>query len=122
MYKTISKSTFFGLAILTFTLPMFCDTTRMVDPPMPKLDHTFLALGDSYTIGQSVTVDERWPNQLAALLADNSVEVAQPQIIARTGWTTGDLWSALQSSERSRGGPSAHAGTLPASGPGRCPW
>ncbi len=58
----------------------------------------YLALGDSYTIGESVPENERWPNQLAGLLqADNfSTEVT---IIARTGWTTDELWQGIQASE-----------------------
>ena len=55
----------------------------------------FLALGDSYTIGESVPESERWPNQLAGLLKtkDISTEVT---IIARTGWTTDELWKGIQ--------------------------
>lgn len=54
----------------------------------------FLALGDSYTIGESVPVEERWPHQLADMLHDDfSVEVS---IIAKTGWTTGELWEGIQ--------------------------
>lgn len=56
----------------------------------------YLALGDSYTIGESVAEAERWPNQLAELLKtkDISIEVT---IIARTGWTTDELWEGIQS-------------------------
>lgn len=52
----------------------------------------YLALGDSYTIGESVSENERWPNQLADLLGKD-VEV---KIIARTGWTTSELWQGIQ--------------------------
>jgi lysophospholipase L1-like esterase len=55
----------------------------------------FLALGDSYTIGESVAPDERWPNQLATLLEAQGYEVPEPQIIARTGWTTGELSAGI---------------------------
>lgn len=55
----------------------------------------FLALGDSYTIGESVEEAERWPVQLAALLWAEGFDVAAPEIIARTGWTTGELSSAI---------------------------
>ncbi len=51
----------------------------------------FLALGDSYTIGEGVAAAERWPVQLAALLRDRGCSVAAPEIVARTGWTTGEL-------------------------------
>ena len=52
---------------------------------------TYLALGDSYTIGQSVDEAERFPVQLAKLLTKDGIVVADPQIIARTGWTTDEL-------------------------------
>ena len=56
----------------------------------------FLALGDSYTIGESVAAAERWPMQLAMLLRAEGVTVAKPQIIARTGWTTGELQAGIE--------------------------
>ncbi|KAA0266325.1 MAG: SGNH/GDSL hydrolase family protein, partial [Chloroflexi bacterium] len=52
-------------------------------------------LGDSYTIGESVEEAERFPNQLAALLADEGFSV-EVKIIARTGWTTDELWQGIQ--------------------------
>jgi lysophospholipase L1-like esterase len=52
---------------------------------------SYLALGDSYTIGESVTEDQRWPVQLAKSLTSNGVAVSPPQIIAKTGWTTDEL-------------------------------
>jgi lysophospholipase L1-like esterase len=55
----------------------------------------FLALGDSYTIGESVAARDRWPVQLAALLRAEGVDVAEPEIIAQTGWTTGELDAAI---------------------------
>ncbi len=54
-----------------------------------------LALGDSYTIGESVPPEQRWPVQLAALLRKRDLAVAEPQIIAKTGWTTDELSTAM---------------------------
>ena len=54
-----------------------------------------LALGDSYTIGESVAVSERWPVQLVQSLKRKGYEVEDPKIIAKTGWTTGNLLSAM---------------------------
>ncbi|MBK0027656.1 SGNH/GDSL hydrolase family protein [Stenotrophomonas sp. S48] len=51
----------------------------------------YLALGDSYTIGEAVDVDGRWPHQLAAALRAEGVALAEPQTIATTGWTTDEL-------------------------------
>lgn len=55
----------------------------------------YLALGDSYTIGESVDESERWPVQLAALLRGQNVSIDDPLIIARTGWTTDELNAAI---------------------------
>lgn len=56
----------------------------------------YLALGDSYTIGQSVEPDERWPVILADELKKAGKPIAAPEIIARTGWTTRNLLDALE--------------------------
>ena len=55
----------------------------------------YLALGDSYTIGESVDPSERWPAQLTARLRERGFTLDDPLIIATTGWTTGDLSRAL---------------------------
>jgi len=55
----------------------------------------FLALGDSYTIGQSVSTSERWPNQLVSELSSQGFNVAELRIIAQTGWRTDNLQSAI---------------------------
>ena len=62
---------------------------------MPDL--RYLALGDSYTIGESVSIKDRWPNQLANLLESEGIK-ADVTIIARTGWTVDDLWHGIKSS------------------------
>jgi lysophospholipase L1-like esterase len=54
-----------------------------------------LALGDSYTIGQSVSPEGRWPVQLADLLRAEGYEVGEPLIVAQTGWTTGELSAGI---------------------------
>lgn len=56
----------------------------------------YLALGDSYTIGESVTIAERWPVILAKDLTNAGKSVKNPEIIALTGWTTRDLLNALE--------------------------
>lgn len=55
----------------------------------------FLALGDSYTIGEGVAARECWPNLLAAMLRERGHDVADPQIVARTAWTTDELHDAM---------------------------
>jgi len=51
----------------------------------------YLALGDSYTIGEGVPAQGRWPHLLAAALRDRGIALQQPQTIATTGWTTDEL-------------------------------
>jgi len=55
----------------------------------------FLALGDSYTIGQSVSQNESWPYQFKNYLTANNVEFDTIAVIARTGWTTSNLKNAI---------------------------
>ena len=57
----------------------------------------YLALGDSYTIGEGVADHERWPDQLVQLLRERDVNVEDPHIIARTAWTTDELSDAIDS-------------------------
>ncbi|MBD1397025.1 SGNH/GDSL hydrolase family protein [Pontibacter sp. JH31] len=57
--------------------------------------YTYLALGDSYTIGQGVAEQDQWGVQLADLLRQNGIAVAPPVTIALTGWTTSDLIKAV---------------------------
>lgn len=58
--------------------------------------YKYLALGDSYTIGEQVSTAENFPNQTVALLRkQHTLQVAEPQIIATTGWTTGELSAAI---------------------------
>jgi len=63
---------------------------------------TYLALGDSYTIGQSVSVADRFPVQTVALLNNLYTTFSQPEIIAQTGWTTANLLSAINSNPPSK--------------------
>ena len=57
--------------------------------------YRYLALGDSYTIGQSVPATARWPNQLQRLLSSEGVQI-EVTVIARTGWTVDELWQGIQ--------------------------
>jgi lysophospholipase L1-like esterase len=61
-------------------------------------DHVlkYLALGDSYSIGESVEEHERWPNQLASTLSAQGLLIGKPIIIATTGWRTDNLANAVR--------------------------
>lgn len=56
----------------------------------------FLALGDSYTIGEGVSETNRWPVQFTERLQEWGYVVAETEIRARTGWTTGNLLNSLE--------------------------
>jgi lysophospholipase L1-like esterase len=57
---------------------------------------TYLSLGDSYTIGEQVLLSESFPYQTVQLLRNKNIEIAAPEIIAKTGWTTVELNAAIQ--------------------------
>jgi lysophospholipase L1-like esterase len=82
-----------GIAIILNTGFIHRDTTAASTAHVGKF--RYLALGDSYTIGEGVLVDDRWPMQLADQLRRGGVDLSDPMIIARTGWTTGDLLAAM---------------------------
>ncbi len=67
----------------------------------PKTDkhetmYTYLALGDSYTIGEAVPMHENFPHQAVELLKQQNIDVAAPVIVAKTGWTTDELAMAIR--------------------------
>ncbi|WP_345248753.1 SGNH/GDSL hydrolase family protein [Nibrella saemangeumensis] len=72
------------------------------DPITTRHTFTFLSLGDSYTIGESVPEADRWSVQLAKMLRNEGVDVAAPEIIARTGWTTDELQTAIKASNNQK--------------------
>jgi lysophospholipase L1-like esterase len=58
--------------------------------------YTYLALGDSYTIGEKVPLHDNFPYQTTELLREKKIEVADPVIVAKTGWTTDELAMAVR--------------------------
>lgn len=60
---------------------------------------SYLALGDSYSIGEGVEAASRWPMQLALALRREGIAIADPRIIATTGWTSDELGSAMDAAE-----------------------
>lgn len=71
----------------------------MVGQAAPNPEIRFLALGDSYTIGEGVSATDRWPVRLVAMMRETGISVGDPIIIARTGWTTDELSAAIDDSE-----------------------
>jgi lysophospholipase L1-like esterase len=89
-----------GFVVLSSILLFACtveSVTNEREMSIPPL--RILTLGDSYTIGEGVELTESWPLQLAAALRAAGFQLDNPIIIARTGWTSGDLLSAIETSE-----------------------
>lgn len=88
-----------------------CDSTisTMEDPPTQATPNTntpfrpgpisYLALGDSYTIGQGVDPSQNYPNLLTLKLRNRGVDIMDPVIIAVTGWTTQDLLEGIDQAQ-----------------------
>jgi lysophospholipase L1-like esterase len=57
---------------------------------------SFLALGDSYTVGEGVTERDGWPSRLVARLRITGTGIDDPRVIARTGWTTDEILAAVR--------------------------
>ncbi|QDA57593.1 SGNH/GDSL hydrolase family protein [Thermomonas aquatica] len=66
---------------------------------LPQAQLSYLALGDSYSIGEGVAEAGRWPMQLARALREAGIAIADPRIIATTGWTTDELSAAMDDAE-----------------------
>jgi len=69
-------------------------------PEEPSIEGiSYLALGDSYTIGEGVDDSERWPNQLVVELELNDLSIGNMDIIAQTGWQTSNLINAIEAND-----------------------
>ncbi len=71
----------------------------MFSDPFSQAQLSYLALGDSYTIGEGIDAAGRWPVQLAAALRTHGIDLADPRILATPGWTTDELWAAMDAAE-----------------------
>ncbi len=67
----------------------------VADSPKQHHRYTYLALGDSYTIGTNEQYNNNYPNQVVQLLRKQQLDIADPVIIAHAGWTTGKLLKGL---------------------------
>lgn len=86
------------IAVLTSCSKKSMSTTPSPTPvPTSPAAKTYLALGDSYTIGQSVSEADRYPHHTVLLLRAQNITIDEPRIIATTGWTTRNLLDALNS-------------------------
>lgn len=104
MKKQTPGKSFVFLCLILFSGLLFesCTKQMMIDIPNDQPEDnqfTYLALGDSYTIGESVAYPERWPVQLRTYLLNQEVDMQEPRIIAKTGWTTDELKAGIQTAD-----------------------
>jgi lysophospholipase L1-like esterase len=90
-------------------IPLFLFTNCRKESPEQVVTDTkeavsYLALGDSYTIGESVDPSQRFPVLLAKELEVAGIPVEDPTIIARTGWTTADLQKGITKADLKESG------------------
>jgi acyl-CoA thioesterase-1 len=99
-----------GIFLSIFLLSASCETQNSsandIEEDSSKLNEidinnssvskfSFLALGDSYTIGEGVEESKRWPNQFIDIAYEKGLYFEKPKIIAQTGWKTYDLLNAI---------------------------
>ena len=95
------------LPLLCLLMLCTCGSTNIDNMPTPTpapeqeedTSLRFLALGDSYTIGEAVAEEDRWPMQLARELGNSNFPVGEVKIIATTGWTTTELGNGIDQAE-----------------------
>ncbi len=75
-------------------------TVPTMDNTNNKTAITYLAMGDSYTIGEQVPAKDNFPNQVYNLLKKYNPEFAEPRIIAKTGWTTDELEKGIIAADK----------------------
>jgi lysophospholipase L1-like esterase len=92
MLKMLILSTLFAVSTQSCTKNQEKETPSV---STPKTGIRYLALGDSYTYGESVPENERFPNQLVDSLAKQNVKITSLRNIARTGWRTDDLQAGI---------------------------
>jgi len=100
-FNTTMKISAMSLFLMVITL-LLTSCSAQVEEPAPVVNNPdevvdtsvvirYLALGDSYTIGEGVPSEGAYPNQLAKALSALDITVEETKIIARTGWTTDEL-------------------------------
>ncbi|MBS1668106.1 MAG: SGNH/GDSL hydrolase family protein [Bacteroidetes bacterium] len=95
-YKLIQDFILFGIFASVFSFHhKNLNLEKQLNEIASKPSFSYLALGDSYTIGESVKEAETYTLQTVKLLGETSLYFSKPEVIARTGWTTADLQKAI---------------------------
>jgi lysophospholipase L1-like esterase len=84
------------IILITVFLTSTGCTKNSSDTMVSITGYSYLALGDSYTIGESVSAEQRFPAQTVQMLSTSGIQFQTPQYIATTGWTTANLISAIK--------------------------
>ena len=77
-------------------MKFFISLIALITLNLTMAQKSYLALGDSYTIGEGLEIDQSWPHQLVQLLNQKGFDFKPPQIIAKTGWRTDELKRAMR--------------------------
>jgi lysophospholipase L1-like esterase len=88
-------------SIITLLMLLTTSFTTEMDIAKDVKNKKYLALGDSYTIGESVQPEDRFPVQLVKRLRKAGIPTDDPQIIATTGWTTDELLGGIEKTQPS---------------------
>lgn len=86
-----SKLILFTLFVFVAILVIYLNNRNMLQRTI-----TYLALGDSYTVGEGVGVTESFPYQTIQLLKEEGQRCNDPEIFATTGWTSSDLRTGIK--------------------------
>ena len=99
VYHFMQRNLFISFFISALYLQAACTKQNVSPAALPPVNagmyKTYLALGDSYTIGQSVTEAERFPAQTVSKLKQDNINFNAPEYIAVTGWTTRNLINSI---------------------------
>jgi lysophospholipase L1-like esterase len=103
--RELSNKKIFSLVVrrlltLNYRLPaailfLLIFIAAMEYPAHKEQSYTYLALGDSYTIGEQVRGEENFPNQVHRMLMGKGFTFKTPAIVAKTGWTTDELQEGI---------------------------
>lgn len=101
-YYIMGKKVYISFMFLSLVMLACQDVNKEEDMDISKTEHAYLALGDSYTIGEGVEEEQRWPVQLVEKLRADSVNISDARIIAKTGWTTDELMAGINEADPDR--------------------